>query len=177
MRKSVHLCVFYRFWQMSTEILKIGGFRKQDKDARQNSTDKTLLSSSPSLIWSCFGTKTMIEQLSINRKTDKIWSSRFPVRFLCDSSFSNWSGTFSYPCVDCCYCSSYDANRKSQFCRSLCKDCLSLNVWSPSQLCTSASNGVPCTEGVMPKKLPVFFWIHGGAFIGGSGQDSGSFGL
>ena len=45
---------------MLAEILEIGGFRKHEKDARQNSTDKILLNSSPSLIWSCVGTKMMI---------------------------------------------------------------------------------------------------------------------
>ncbi len=37
------------------------------------------------------------------------------------------------------------------------EDCLALNIWAPSD------------AGDEPK--PVFFWIHGGAFVGGSGND------
>lgn len=43
------------------------------------------------------------------------------------------------------------------------EDCLFLNVWAPSSA-TSKS------------KLPVMFWIHGGAFVGGSGSGPGSAG-
>ena len=40
------------------------------------------------------------------------------------------------------------------------EDCLFLNVWRPA--------------GAKPEaKLPVMFWIHGGAFVGGSGNTSG----
>jgi para-nitrobenzyl esterase len=38
------------------------------------------------------------------------------------------------------------------------EDCLNLNVWSTAK------------EG---EKLPVFFWIHGGGFVGGSGRING----
>jgi para-nitrobenzyl esterase len=41
------------------------------------------------------------------------------------------------------------------------EDCLFLNVWRPA----SAKPGA---------KLPVMVWIHGGAFVGGSGADSGA---
>lgn len=41
------------------------------------------------------------------------------------------------------------------------EDCLYLNVWRPS----GAKQGA---------KLPVMFWIHGGAFVGGSGSDPGA---
>jgi para-nitrobenzyl esterase len=40
------------------------------------------------------------------------------------------------------------------------EDCLYLNVWTPA----SAKQG---------SKLPVMVWIHGGAFVGGSGNSSG----
>jgi len=41
------------------------------------------------------------------------------------------------------------------------EDCLYLNVWKPS--------------GVKPgAKLPVMMWIHGGAFVGGSGNTNGN---
>jgi para-nitrobenzyl esterase len=40
------------------------------------------------------------------------------------------------------------------------EDCLYLNIWRPT--------------GTKPKaKLPVMVWIHGGAFVGGSGNTSG----
>jgi para-nitrobenzyl esterase len=41
------------------------------------------------------------------------------------------------------------------------EDCLFLNIWRP----TNAKPGA---------KLPVMVWIHGGAFVGGSGADSGA---
>ncbi|MBN2480699.1 MAG: carboxylesterase family protein [Bacteroidales bacterium] len=40
------------------------------------------------------------------------------------------------------------------------EDCLFLNVWKPSEAAKNA-------------KLPVMVWIHGGAFVGGSGNTSG----
>ncbi len=40
------------------------------------------------------------------------------------------------------------------------EDCLFLNIWKPA----AAKKGA---------KLPVMFWIHGGAFVGGSGNTSG----
>lgn len=43
------------------------------------------------------------------------------------------------------------------------EDCLYLNLWLPS--------------GDRPEgKLPVMVWIHGGAYVGGSGSDRGTFG-
>jgi para-nitrobenzyl esterase len=41
------------------------------------------------------------------------------------------------------------------------EDCLFLNVWRPASTKPKA-------------KLPVMVWIHGGAFVGGSGADSGA---
>ena len=41
--------------------------------------------------------------------------------------------------------------------REVSEDCLSLNIWSPS---------------VNTKKKPVFFFIHGGAFVEGAGSDA-----
>jgi para-nitrobenzyl esterase len=38
------------------------------------------------------------------------------------------------------------------------EDCLNLNIWSPAKA---------------GEKLPVFFWIHGGGFTGGSGRING----
>ena len=43
------------------------------------------------------------------------------------------------------------------------EDCLFLNVWTPAA----------ATE---KSKLPVMFWIHGGAFVGGSGSGAGTSG-
>jgi len=45
--------------------------------------------------------------------------------------------------------------------RGSSEDCLYLNVWKPA----GASQG---------EKLPVMVWIHGGAFVGGSGNTSGN---
>lgn len=43
------------------------------------------------------------------------------------------------------------------------EDCLFLNVWTPASI-------------EKKSKLPVMFWIHGGAFVGGSGSGPGSAG-
>ncbi len=43
------------------------------------------------------------------------------------------------------------------------EDCLFLNVWKPA-------------GATQKSKLPVMFWIHGGAFVGGSGSGPGSAG-
>lgn len=43
------------------------------------------------------------------------------------------------------------------------EDCLALNIWKPA----NAKKGA---------KLPVMVWIHGGAFVGGSGSGSQNFG-
>lgn len=43
------------------------------------------------------------------------------------------------------------------------EDCLFLNVWKPA-------------DATQKSKLPVMFWIHGGAFVGGSGSGPGSAG-
>ncbi len=43
------------------------------------------------------------------------------------------------------------------------EDCLFLNVWTPASIDKKS-------------KLPVMFWIHGGAFVGGSGSGPGSAG-
>ena len=40
------------------------------------------------------------------------------------------------------------------------EDCLFLNIWKPAGAAKNA-------------KLPVMVWIHGGAFVGGSGNTSG----
>ncbi|MCE2612508.1 carboxylesterase family protein [Flavobacteriaceae bacterium D16] len=42
------------------------------------------------------------------------------------------------------------------------EDCLYLNLWKPA--------------GTEAKNLPVMVWIHGGAFVGGSGSGPGTFG-
>ncbi|KAK3115632.1 hypothetical protein LTR53_004839 [Teratosphaeriaceae sp. CCFEE 6253] len=43
-------------------------------------------------------------------------------------------------------------------------DCLFLNVWTPY---------LPAAGKATPEKLkPVMFWIHGGAFVGGTGSDT-----
>ncbi len=43
------------------------------------------------------------------------------------------------------------------------EDCLFLNVWAPAKITKES-------------KAPVMFWIHGGAFVGGSGSGPGSAG-
>ncbi|MBK9488246.1 MAG: carboxylesterase family protein [Haliscomenobacter sp.] len=44
-----------------------------------------------------------------------------------------------------------------------CEDCLFLNVWAPA-------------KATKKSKLPVMVWIHGGAFVGGSGSGAGTAG-
>ena len=43
---------------------------------------------------------------------------------------------------------------------SLSEDCLYLNIWAPAQ-----------TVGKTEAKLPVAFWVHGGAYMGGWGHE------
>jgi para-nitrobenzyl esterase len=47
------------------------------------------------------------------------------------------------------------------------EDCLTLNVWAPAGQATGDSAKVPAATARAP--LPVLVWIHGGAFMGGSG--------
>ena len=62
------------FFQISYIWTNISGhfenmwFRKTLKNTHRNSLHRTLLNNSPSLIWSCSGTKTMIGKVSKIRK-------------------------------------------------------------------------------------------------------------
>ena len=53
---------------LKDNMVKILGFQNHEKDAHQNSLHRTLLNSSPSLIWSCSVAKTMIGKVSKTRK-------------------------------------------------------------------------------------------------------------
>ena len=52
--------------QKNKEILKMGGFFEQGKDAHRNSVPGTVLNNSKSLIWNQIGAKTIIGKMSIN---------------------------------------------------------------------------------------------------------------
>jgi len=58
---------------------------------------------------------------------------------------------------DCAYCPQAGWPRGSGMSKTSSEDCLFLNVWKPS-------------DGAAKSKLPVMVWIHGGAFVAGSGS-------
>jgi para-nitrobenzyl esterase len=55
-----------------------------------------------------------------------------------------------------------DTSRDPDFGRSISEDCLTLNVWTPA------------AAGISGEPRPVMVWIHGGAFVNGSGDIYGA---
>lgn len=75
-----------------------------------------------------------------------------------------WNGEFDATafCKDCGQ-AGFGPGGRQKISPNASEDCLALNIWKPS----NAQKGA---------KLPVMVWIHGGAFVGGSGAGAQNFG-
>lgn len=75
-----------------------------------------------------------------------------------------WQGEFDATqfCKDCGQ-AGFGSGGRQKISPNASEDCLALNIWKPA----NARKGA---------KLPVMVWIHGGAFVGGSGAGAQNFG-